>query len=755
MPQHVFVHGFLLMRDASGVEHKMSKSLGNVLDPFEVMETFGTDALRYYLFREVSFGQDGGVSTITFGERYESELANELGNLASRTLSMITRYRDGRIPDVEPDAALAEDFDGLTEEVCRLLDGAEITQALDRIWQRVRRLNRFVEERAPWQLAKDEANAAELDRTLRALAEGLRVRDRAADAVHPRERGEAAARARPRGRADRRRELRRRARRRDGREAPAAVPQAAVIDSHTHLDRGPAPEEELLRAAREAGIRRILTVGIDAPSRRAALAAAEQHEDVFAAIGHHPNNATGYSEAITDELREQAAHPRCLAIGETGLDDYRDYAPRPDQERAFHAHIGLARELGKPLVIHTRAADDDTIATLAAEAAGRRGDPALLLDARPRRRMPRPRLVDLVRRQRHLPQGARPRARRRPRPARPAARRDRRAVPDPAARAQAPQPARVRRPHGALPGRAPAHRLRRARGRRGRERRPAPRLVSDLPAQPSLRRMRQFGIRPNRELGQNFLIDSNILDVIGRAAALGDEDVVLEVGGGLGVLSEYLAARTAHVHVVELDRRLEPPLRDALDGHPNTTLHLADAVKLDLEALDPAPTKVVANLPYGVAATVILRTVEQLPAVTTWVAMVQREVGERFAAKPGSAAYGVPSVLAQLACDVKVLRPVARTVFHPVPNVDSVLVGLTRTGPAPEPDLRALVQRGFAHRRKALARSVSLAPQAPRDVRDRVRAALEAMGRPADARAESLAPADWRELYERLRQDDS
>jgi methionyl-tRNA synthetase len=175
LPEHLFIHGYLLMRDASGVEHKMSKSLGNVLDPFEVMDTFGTDALRYYCFREVSFGQDGGVSTITFGERYESELANEYGNLASRTLSMIDRYRGGTVPDVDVDGALANDFEGLREEVERLLDRAEITQALERIWQRVRRLNRYVEERAPWQLAKDEAKAAELDTTLRSLAEGLRV----------------------------------------------------------------------------------------------------------------------------------------------------------------------------------------------------------------------------------------------------------------------------------------------------------------------------------------------------------------------------------------------------------------------------------------------------------------------------------------------------------------------------------------------------------------------------------------------------
>jgi TatD DNase family protein len=143
-----------------------------------------------------------------------------------------------------------------------------------------------------------------------------------------------------------------------------------VIDSHTHLDRGPAPEAELVAAAREVGVRRILTIGIDERSRQAALAAAETYDEVYAAIGHHPNNATGYDDAITAQLREQARHPRCLAIGETGLDDYRNYAPRPDQERAFAAHIDVARELEKPLVIHTRAAEDDTIETLATQAQG-------------------------------------------------------------------------------------------------------------------------------------------------------------------------------------------------------------------------------------------------------------------------------------------------------------------------------------------------------------------------------------------------
>ena len=274
--------------------------------------------------------------------------------------------------------------------------------------------------------------------------------------------------------------------------------------------------------------------------------------------------------------------------------------------------------------------------------------------------------------------------------------------------------------------------------------------LPDLPTQPTLRRLKQFAVRPKRDLGQNFLIDSNILGVIARAAQLAPDDVVLEVGGGLGVLSEHLAALVAHVHVVELDRSLEAPLRDALDpfGPGRATLHLADAMQLDLAALRPAPTKVVANLPYGIAAGAILRTVEELPEAQRWVAMVQKEVGQRFAAAPGSSAYGVPSVLAQLSCDVSVHRKVARTVFHPVPNVDSVLVLLERHGPASSPALRRFVQEAFAHRRKALARSVQLGPRARPDERERLRAALLALGHPADERAERLEPEEFRALHE-------
>jgi 16S rRNA (adenine1518-N6/adenine1519-N6)-dimethyltransferase len=275
--------------------------------------------------------------------------------------------------------------------------------------------------------------------------------------------------------------------------------------------------------------------------------------------------------------------------------------------------------------------------------------------------------------------------------------------------------------------------------------------VSDgLPRQASLRRLREFGVRPNRELGQNFLIDDNVLGVIGRAAELDGADVVLEVGGGLGVLSEYLAPRVGHLHVVEVDATLEPALRDALGPYGNTTLHLADAVRLDLGALRPPPSKVVANLPYGVAATVVLRAVAELPAMRLCVAMVQREVGERLAAPPGSKTYGATSVLAQLACEVRVERRVPASVFHPAPRVESAIVVLRRTAEPPARAVADLVHAAFAHRRKALAGSLALAPGAPEGVRERAREALVALGHPADARAERLGPADFLALADAL-----
>ncbi len=250
-----------------------------------------------------------------------------------------------------------------------------------------------------------------------------------------------------------------------------------------------------------------------------------------------------------------------------------------------------------------------------------------------------------------------------------------------------------------------------------------------------------------RELGQNFLVDPNILDVIERLAGVTGDDVVLEVGGGPGVLSVRLAAAARCLHVLELDERLRGRLTHALAGFANVSLVFGDALRVALGELSPPPEQMVANLPYGIAATLLLRTIDELPSLRSWVVMVQREVGERFAAAPGSGQYGVPSVLAQLACDVRVLRPVSRTVFRPVPNVDSVLLGMTRRpGARVDPSVSGLVHGAFAHRRKTLTGSLALDPRFGPDSRARVRAALAELELPVDVRAERLSPGQFAAL---------
>ena len=244
-----------------------------------------------------------------------------------------------------------------------------------------------------------------------------------------------------------------------------------------------------------------------------------------------------------------------------------------------------------------------------------------------------------------------------------------------------------------------------------------------------------------KELGQHFLVDENLLGVIGRLAELGPEDVVLEVGPGLGVLTGYLADRTAHVHPVELDRSLEPRLREALEGRDNVELHFGDALRLDLAALEPAPTKLVSNLPYNIATPLIVESLDGLPSVGGWCVMVQREVADRFFAEPSTKAYGAVSVLVQLASERTGFHAVSRTVFRPRPNVDSALVAFRRRELPPDfARVKRLVAAAFAHRRKRLANSVELAGLA---TRDDATAALVAIGREPAARAEELAPPEF------------
>jgi methionyl-tRNA synthetase len=170
VPKQLFVHGYLLMDD-----RKMSKSVGNVIDPLELIDVYGVDPVRYYLFRAASFGQDGNISVDGLHERYERELGNDLGNLLSRTTAMVARYRDGTLPVVAGTQELAAEVDGLAEKVAARLDAYDLTGGLDEIWEVVRALNRHVEQNAPWELAKDDARAADLDRVLFDLADGLRA----------------------------------------------------------------------------------------------------------------------------------------------------------------------------------------------------------------------------------------------------------------------------------------------------------------------------------------------------------------------------------------------------------------------------------------------------------------------------------------------------------------------------------------------------------------------------------------------------
>ncbi len=251
-----------------------------------------------------------------------------------------------------------------------------------------------------------------------------------------------------------------------------------------------------------------------------------------------------------------------------------------------------------------------------------------------------------------------------------------------------------------------------------------------------------------KELGQHFLVDENLLGVIGRLAVLDPEDVVLEVGPGLGVLTAYVADRVRHVHAVELDRSLEGPLRDAIGPRENVQLHFGDALELDLAALDPQPAKLVANLPYNIATPLVVESLDGLPSVRRWTVMVQREVAERFFAEPSTKAYGAVSALVQLAAERTGFHPVSRTVFRPRPNVDSALVAFARRELPPTYALvKQVVTAAFAHRRKQLANSLELTGLASRA---RTADALAEIGREPTVRAEELAPREFVALADAL-----
>jgi 16S rRNA (adenine1518-N6/adenine1519-N6)-dimethyltransferase len=249
-------------------------------------------------------------------------------------------------------------------------------------------------------------------------------------------------------------------------------------------------------------------------------------------------------------------------------------------------------------------------------------------------------------------------------------------------------------------------------------------------------------VAPKKQLGQHFLVDENILRVIGRLSELDPADVVLEIGPGLGVLTRYLAERVAHVHAVELDRSLEPYLRD-IGG--NVSLQFGDALQVDLSG---DATQLVANLPYNIATPLLVESLDGLPGIELWCVMVQREVADRLFAVPSTKAYGAVSVLVQLVCERTGFHPVSRAVFRPPPNVDSALVAFKRVAlPDDYARVKRIVAGAFGHRRKTLPNSLELAGVASRAD---AAAALEAIGRPATTRAEALAPAEFVSLAEAL-----
>jgi 16S rRNA (adenine1518-N6/adenine1519-N6)-dimethyltransferase len=255
-------------------------------------------------------------------------------------------------------------------------------------------------------------------------------------------------------------------------------------------------------------------------------------------------------------------------------------------------------------------------------------------------------------------------------------------------------------------------------------------------------------VEPKKALGQHFLVDENILGVIGRLSDLRATDVVLEVGPGLGVLTRYLAERVGLVHAVELDRSLEHSLLDAVGGRPNVRLIWADALRLDLQALQPSPSKLVANLPYNVATPLVVETLEHAASLERWCVMVQREVADRFFAVPRTKAYGAVSVLVQVSARKVGFHAVPPTVFRPRPRVESALIAFERAPIAAIRDVRPIVEAAFAHRRKTAANALA---QAGVVTRDRAEQAIVAIGHPANARAEELTPPEFVRLVEALR----
>jgi 16S rRNA (adenine1518-N6/adenine1519-N6)-dimethyltransferase len=277
------------------------------------------------------------------------------------------------------------------------------------------------------------------------------------------------------------------------------------------------------------------------------------------------------------------------------------------------------------------------------------------------------------------------------------------------------------------------------------------------PRRTPIERLRSSGAVPDRSLGQNFLIDPNILNVIDRAAGLAENDVVLEVGPGVGVLTERLIKKCGRVYTIEVDRDLASLLQQEFSEASGLTIYRADAMNFDLGSLEPPPVKFVANLPYNIAAPLVLKSLKALPSLKLWCLMLQKEIADRLFARVGSREYGGISVLTQSAASKLSVRPVSSTVFYPQPRVRSSLLVFKRRRIFKAGDfnrLESVVQAAFSHRRKTLVNSMAGAPSIPEplaamkagQIKEQITQALAQAGIPYSVRPQALSPDQYEQL---------
>ena len=609
MPHQLFVHGYLLLDD-----RKISKSLGNVVDPLDLIDVYGVDAVRFWCARAVSFGQDGNVSIDGLHERYERELGNDLGNLAladdgdDRALPR----RGARAVPPTTRRSRHSRSTRATMSPARL-DVYDITGALERIWEVVRALNRHVETTAPWQLAKDESARGGARRgALRPRGRSARRRDRARG-VRP-ETAPAILDA-----------LGQPADARTGHESHTGSPERSTgIEPAAPFFPRVEAQPRRAKSAERPSDRHPCAPGRVRRTRRSprARSSGRCHTRRHRRNGHRRRagprslaEATAASSLRSGstrtrprsrgrrlgELGELLAHPKAVAVGETGLDNFHTFATLEQQQQLFRLQLGLAGELGKPVVIHSRAASAATADALAAfdgtVVLHCFSEPDLLPAALERRyyvsfagNVTFPKAGDLGAVAAQVPAD--------------------RLLAETDAPYLAPQPLRGKPNEPANV----VHTLRVLAEARGES---ADELAAQIDAMPPRIRpaARPMRAGPEEVAGQHFLVDENILRVIGRLAELDEATTSSSRSGpGLGVLTRYLADRVALVHAVELDRSLEPAARRRRSGDAAERRRSCSATRSGSTCRRSSrpPAKLVANLPYNVATPIVIEMLSGL-----------------------------------------------------------------------------------------------------------------------------------------------